>query len=384
MDMNLPALPAIADHFGVAVSETQLMLTSFLVGLAAGQILFGALSDAYGRRRPFMAGLVGYIAASVACALSPSIEILIASRVLQGLGSAAAIVTARAIVRDMYTGSRAAQYLSRLTLVVGLAPVLAPSLGAQVLRVSSWRGIFLVLAIVVLMILVVASIVLPESLPSTHRRPARVGTMIRTFDSLLRDREFLGFAIALGLANATTTFYIAGSPFVLHRKYGLSPQGLGLVFGVNAVALIACSQFNAFLVRRHRVLPVLIGGLALSAINSVVLLAFTLRGGPGLIALIVFFFVTFGLWGFIPHNAIVLAMAKHPLKAGSAAALLGVAQWGFAGLVAPLVGLGGDNSVAPLAVGMALSSCLALAILVLVIVRAPSVARLAPQAEAPL
>jgi DHA1 family bicyclomycin/chloramphenicol resistance-like MFS transporter len=362
--MNLPALPAIASHFHVAVSVTQLMLTSFLIGLAVGQILFGALSDVLGRRRPFVIGLVTYVAASLLCALAPSIGALIAFRVLQGIGAAAAIVTARAIVRDMYVGARAAQYLSRLTLVVGLAPVVAPTVGAQVLRATSWRGIFVVLAAIVALVLVAVPVIVPETLPAERRRPAQGRAMARAFGNLLGQRDFLGFAITLALANATVTMYIAGSPFVLHERYGLSPQGLGIVFGINALALIAGSQANAYLVRRVAVPSVLTGALVTSVAVSYLLLALALNGA-GLVPVVACFFVAFGLWGFTASNVIVLAMARHPEEAGSAAALLGLAQWGVGGLAAPLIGLGGAATVVPLAAGMALCSSAALATLLL-------------------
>jgi MFS transporter, DHA1 family, multidrug resistance protein len=367
MDMNLPALPAIAARFQVAVSATQLMLTMFLVGMALGQMLFGPMSDALGRRRALVFGLVLYGVASLLCAKAPSIEALVATRLLQGIGGSAAIVTARAVVRDLYDGARAAAYLSRLTLVVALAPVIAPTIGAQVLRATSWRGIFWVLAALGVLIIPAVLLFVPESLPAERRRPAHIVGLLRSFGDLLHERNFLGLTLTLAFANMTVTIYIAGSPFVLHERYGLSPAALGVVFGVNAVGLIAGSQANAALVRRIPVQRVLATATLVSVGVSCLLVALALHG-VGLGPVVACFFISFAMWGFTASNAIALAMADHASAAGSAAALLGLAQWGISGLVAPLVGLNGGRALIPLAVAMLVASSVAAAALRLIAV----------------
>src|SRR6267143_177042 len=200
IDMYLPALPAIGRDLAASESMIQLTLTACLIGLAIGQVIAGPLSDALGRRRPLLIGVAGYVIASLLCALAPAATILVALRLLQGLAGAAGIVIARAIVRDLYSGSAAARYFSRLILVMGLAPILAPVLGAQVLRVSTWRGIFLVLTIVTALLWLSAARGLPETLPAARRNAGSLAGTLNIFGQLIRDTPFIGYAVAAGLA----------------------------------------------------------------------------------------------------------------------------------------------------------------------------------------
>jgi MFS transporter, DHA1 family, multidrug resistance protein len=375
MDMNLPALPTIARDFHVPVSATQLMLTVFLVGMALGQLVFGPLSDVFGRRRPLVAGLVIYSAASVWCACASSIEALVAARLLAGFGGSSAIVTARAVVRDMYEGRRAAQYLSRLTLVVAVAPVLAPTIGAQLMRATSWRGLFWVLSGFGVAVIAAFVAAVPQR-PIEIRYANGMASTLAALRRLFRDQRFMGFAVALAFANMTVTIYIAGSPFVLHDRYGLSPQSLAIVFGINAVGLIAGSQVNALLVRRLSVERILRSATIASVTVSCALVALALDHAP-VVPVVTCFFFTFTAWGFTASNLIALAMADHPADAGSAAAFLGVAQWGVGGLLTPLVGLGGGAALLPMAGGMLACSCLGVgALRALAGVRQPELASL--------
>jgi DHA1 family bicyclomycin/chloramphenicol resistance-like MFS transporter len=283
IDMYLPALPAIARDLAASESVVQLTLTACLIGLALGQIVAGPLSDSLGRRRPLLVGVAGYVVVSLLCAIAPSAWLLVVLRLIQGLTGAAGIVIARAIVRDLYSGSAAARYFSRLILVMGLAPILAPVLGAQVLRFSSWRGIFLVLTIVTALLWLGAALGLPETLPAARRNAGSLAGTLNIFGQLIRDTPFIGYAVAAGLAFGAMFAYIAGSPFVLQGIFHVSPQTFSLIFGINALGFVVTSQINGSLVSRIRPARLLTGGLVANATAGLALL-FVVVSGFGLMA----------------------------------------------------------------------------------------------------
>lgn len=251
IDMYLPALPAITAGLQTTETAVQLTLTGTLLGLALGQLLVGPLSDVIGRRVPLLAGLALHIAASVLCVFAPTIGVLGVLRVLQGLGVAAATVVATAIVRDLFSGASFARIFSRLMLVMGLAPILAPTLGSGLLRWTEWRGVFAALAVLGALLIVVAALRLPETLPVVRRRHGGVGATMRDYRRLLNDRAFVGLVLVAGLAMAALFAYVSGSSFVLQEQYGLDEQQFGLAFGAGAVGLIAATQFNVRLLRRY-------------------------------------------------------------------------------------------------------------------------------------
>ncbi|TWJ23922.1 DHA1 family bicyclomycin/chloramphenicol resistance-like MFS transporter [Micromonospora endolithica] len=251
IDMYLPALPAITAGLETTETAVQLTLTGTLVGLALGQLLIGPLSDVLGRRLPLLGGLAAHVVASVLCVFAPDITVLGALRVLQGLGVAAATVVATAVVRDLFSGASFARIFSRLMLVMGLAPILAPTLGSGLLRWTEWRGVFAALAVLGALLIVVAAFGLPETLPVTRRRRGGVGATLRDYRGLLRDRAFVGLVLVAGLAMAALFAYVSGSSFVLQGQYGLDEQQFGLAFGAGAVGLIAATQFNVRLLRRY-------------------------------------------------------------------------------------------------------------------------------------
>ena len=242
LDLYLPALPQLADDRGVSASAAQLSITACLVGLAVGQLVAGPLSDRLGRRRPLMLGLLAYLLASVACALAPSVTVLVVLRLIQGLVGAAGIVISRAIARDLYSGRELMIFFSRLLLIAGLAPVIAPILGGQLSRVMSWRGIFGVLAVFGAVLLLAGWFGLRETLPPERRIVGRFRRTLHGYNTLVHDRFFVGCALSSGLAGASMFAYIAGSTFVLQRIYGMSPQGFSLVFGCISLGLIAAAQ----------------------------------------------------------------------------------------------------------------------------------------------
>ena len=368
IDMYLPALPALARDFGTGPSEVQLTLSTFFFGLAFGQAIIGPLSDAIGRRRPLLIGLAAYTVASMLCAVAPSITALVAFRFIQGFAGAAGMVVARAIVRDLHTGVAAARFMSVLMLVSGLAPILAPVIGGQLLQFSPWQGIFWVLAAFGGMLVAVTWSGFRETLPADRRQTDGLRGTASTFRLLLTDRVFVGYALACGLSIAAVFSYIAGSSFVFQDVYGVSPQGFSLIFGANAIGLVAAGQINGRLVGRVEPMRLLTLGLATSAVGGLALLAVVASGEAGralgIVGFVVPLFFVIAPIGFIMPNASVLALSAGPPKvAGSASALLGLLQFGLGAAVAPLVGIAGSATALPMAWLIAVLEVSALAVL---------------------
>ena len=368
LDMYLAAFPRIAADFSVGQAPVQLTLTACLIGLALGQVVSGPLSDRYGRRRPLLVGVAVYAGASLLCAFAPSVGVLTGLRLLQGLAGAAGVVISRAMVRDLHTGAEAARFFSALMLVNGLAPILAPLLGAQVLELTGWRGVFVVLSAIGLVLLAAVAWGLPETLPAARRRGGGVRETGRVFRGLSTDVAFLGPALSSGLVLGAMFAYISGSSFVLQEVYGLSPRGFSLAFGTNAAGLILLSQVSGRLVGRVSPLRLLTVGVLLSLTGALALLAAVLAGG-GLTGVLPALFLVVSSVGLVSPNASALALADHPQVAGSASALLGLSQYALGGLLGPLVGLGGGHSGLPLALVLTGSTLAATAVLCGVVLR---------------
>ena len=360
IDMYLPALPALTRDFETGPSQVQLTLSACLLGLAAGQLVAGPLSDALGRRRPLLVGLAGYAVASLLCVVAPTAPALVGLRFAQGCAGAAGIVIARAIVRDLYSGIALARFFSLLMLVNGLAPILAPIFGAQLLRVTSWRGVFVALTIIGGGLFLAAATGLRETLPPQRRQAGGLGATLATFRGLLGDRAFMGYALSCGLAFAAMFSYISGASFVLQDIYGVSPQLFSVLFGLNALGLVAMSQVNGRLVGRVSPRRLLRLGLSATALGGLALVAIV-AGGVGLVGVLPALFVVVASLGVIMPNASTLALAGHPRTAGSASALLGVLQYAVGAAAAPLVGLDGGMTALPMAVVIAVLGCCALA-----------------------
>jgi DHA1 family bicyclomycin/chloramphenicol resistance-like MFS transporter len=352
IDMYLPGLPALGKTLDAPAWAVQLTLTACLAGLALGQILAGPLSDRFGRRGPLLVGVAAYAVASLLCALAPSIVVLIVLRFAQGVAGAAGIVIARAVVRDMHSGVAAARFFSLLMLVNGLAPILAPVIGGQVLTVTSWRGVFLVLAAIGVLLLLATATGLRETLAPEQRHPGGVGETVRTFGRLLADRVFLGHALACGLSFGAMFAYISGSPFVLQDIYGASPQLFSVMFAGNALGLVAASQANRALLRRLEPLTILRAALSVQALGAVALLV-VVAAGVGVRGIVPLLFVVVASLGLVMPNATALALADHPRVAGSASGLLGVLQFIVGAAAAPLVGVAGTTTALPMALTIA-------------------------------
>lgn len=364
IDLYLPALPSIADDLLTTSAAVQLTLTGTLLGVAAGQLVVGPLSDALGRRAPLLAGLAVHVVASLLCVLAPGVAVLGGLRVLQGFGAAAASVTAMAVVGDLYRGRTAALVFSRLMLVLGVAPVLAPTLGGELLRLTDWRGVFVALAAVGVALAVLGGTSLAETLPPERRRSARLGSTLRAYRGLLADRVYVGLIVVAGLSMASLFAYVSGSSFVLQEQYGLDEQQFGLVFGLGAVGLIGGTQLNVRLLRRATPGRVLQRALLLGVAAGGAQLAAAATGAGGLGGVLVPLWVVLVAVGVAMPNVPALALSRHGAMAGTAAALLGAVQFGVAALVAPLVGVLGSDSLAMAAVMLGTSAA-ALAVLLL-------------------
>ncbi|AGL19952.1 multidrug effflux MFS transporter [Actinoplanes sp. N902-109] len=346
IDMYLPALPTITDDFGVTAAAVQLTLTGTLVGLALGQLLVGPMSDAVGRRAPLIAGVAVHLLASVLCVIAPNLAVLGSLRVLQGLGAAAASVVAMAVVRDLFSGFAAAKLFSRLMLVVGVAPILAPTIGGQTLQFTSWRGVFVVLTLIAVAILAVTAIVLPETLPAERRRNGGIAGTVRDYGRLFTDRVYVGLILVAGLAMAALFAYVSGSSYVLQDGFGLSEQQFAFVFAGGAVGLIGATQFNVRLLRRWTPQQILAGSLVGGLGFALVLLITAATGFGGLFGVLVPLWLVLTTVGLAMPNAPALALSRHGEAAGTAAALLGAVQFGVGALAAPLVGILGVGAVA--------------------------------------
>jgi MFS transporter, DHA1 family, multidrug resistance protein len=352
LDMYLPSLPTLAKDLHTTASLTQLSLTFCLLGLSFGQLLAGPLSDVRGRRTPLLIGLAIYAVSSALCAFAPSVWILIILRFIQGMAGAAGIVISRAIARDLYSGSELTKFFSLLMLVNGAAPILAPIIGGQLLRVTPWTGVFLVLSAIGLAMFIAVRAGLPETLPAERRSKGGITNTLSTFRSLISDRIFMGYALSQGLVVAAMFAYISGSPFVLQEIYGASPQMFSLFFAVNGLGIIMTGQIAGRLAGRIGEGKLFISGLCLAFVGGTALLAVILMGA-GLSAILPCLFVVVSSVGIVTTAGFSLAMQNHGESAGSASALLGLLSFVFGGIVAPLVGVGGSQTAVPMGVVIA-------------------------------
>ena len=352
LDMYLPGLPALGGDLRGTESAVQLTLTACLVGLAVGQLVGGPLSDMIGRRTPLIGALITYSAASVLCAFAPTLPALIVMRLLQGMAGGVVGVVATAVVRDRYSGRAAARFYSLLFLVTLLSPLFAPVIGGEVLLVTTWRGIFLVLAAIGLLLLGIALIGLHETLPPGGRRMGGIAASVQTLMRLAADREFLGYALPSALATGAIFTYLAGSAFVLEDVYHVTPQVYGLLFALNGVALGISTQANRWLLIRVSSQDLFQIGLISLACGGIAMLLGVLFGVPGVFAVVGPVLLIVASNGFVGPNSLALALTPHPDAAGSGSAVLGSLRFVVGGAVGPLVGLFGTTNAVPLAAAM--------------------------------
>ncbi len=353
IDMYLPALPGIGAELNADGGQVQLTLAIFLVGLTAGQLLYGPLSDRFGRKPPLYVGLILYVIASFGTSFATDVHQIQLWRLLQGLGGCAGVVIARAAVRDRCDAASMARAFSMLTLVMGAAPILAPMIGSLLLTLSGWRSIFVLLALFGVALLLAVRFGMIETVDRRHTQPLQFGSVLRTYGELLRDRQFLLFTLCAGFGAAGMFAYISGSSFALIELHGLSPSQFSWAFGANACGLIAASQLNGWLVGRVSMGRLLAGGLTVAALATVVVAVTALGGDVGLPLLLPMFFLFLSGLGFVMPNASAIALSRQGRRAGSAAALMGVLQYGMGTLAGAAVSLWHDGSALPLVVVMA-------------------------------
>ncbi|WP_245640136.1 multidrug effflux MFS transporter [Paenibacillus dakarensis] len=347
LDMYLPSLPELAKTMHTTTSLTQLSLTSCLIGLSVGQLFAGPLSDVRGRRLPLIIGMIVYGVASLLCAFSTSIEMLIALRFIQGIAGSAGIVISRAVVRDMYSGSELTKYFSMLMLVNGAAPILSPIIGGQLLKFTSWRGVFIVLMLIGIAMLLAVLFGLPETLSPEKRSKGGVMNTLSTFGALLRDRRFIGLALCQGLVTAAMFAYISGSPFVLQDIFGVSPQTFGLIFAANGIGIIIAGQITGRLAGRVSEQKLFLSGVVLAMIGGSMLLL-AIASGAGLGLILPPLFIVVSCVGIVGTAGASLALQNYGHAAGSASALLGLLSYILGALVIPLVGILGSQTAVPM------------------------------------
>ncbi|OMD33841.1 MFS transporter [Paenibacillus odorifer] len=371
IDMYLPALPALVDDFGTTAALVQLSLTFFLLGLASGQLVAGPLSDVYGRRRPLLIGMFIYAVSSVLCAFSPSIGLLIVLRFIQGLAGSVGVVVSRAAVRDLYSGSELTKFFSLLMIVNGLGPILAPVIGGQLLRVTTWQGIFLVLFAAGIIFCLTILLRLPETLPKERRSKSGLKGTLLTFKVLLGNRKFMGYALSQGFVTASMFAYISGSSFVLQNIFAVTPQVYSLIFAVNGIGIIITGQIAGRLAGKVSETKLLLSGLLLCTMGGVLLLLTILIGG-GLIPILICLFAVVSSVGIVGATSFSLAMQDQGEAAGSASALIGLIPLLLGSCVAPLVGLGGVDSALPMAIVIACTGVLSILSYLLLVKRGNS------------
>lgn len=358
IDMYLPSFPQIAEELGTTASLVQLSLTACLLGLAIGQLIIGPLSDAVGRRRPLLAGILFYVVASIVCAIAPNIFVLIAARFLQGFSASAGIVISRAIVRDIFSGQQLTKFFALIMVINGLAPILAPIVGGGILTFSEWNAIFILLGLLGLLITILVYTRLEETLPPERRSVSSVKHLLLVYTSLLKDRRFMGFALVQGFMMAGIFSYVSGTPFVYQEIYGVSPQAFSFLFGFNGLGIL----LGTHLVGRYAgVIPesaFLRTGLYIAGTGATFLLIMTILKGP-LISIVIPMFLFVSSIGMIGTTSFALAMETQGERAGSASALLGLLPFILGALAAPLVGIAGKTAV-PMGVVMFMSSMIAI------------------------
>lgn len=368
-DMYVPGFPEMGSSLRATDSAVQLSMTAFLAGLVLGQMLIGPLSDGLGRRRLLLGGTSAFAALTLVCAFAPNIEVLIGARFLEGVAGAAGMVLARAAITDWFHGPDIPRFFSMLSLVLGVAPIAAPVIGGAILSVSTWRAIFLVLAVVgVLLVLAVVAKV-PESLPPDRRHKGGIGSTFRAMGSLLRERTFAGYVLTLGFSGAALFTYIAGSSFVFENIYEVSATQYSLVFAVNAVGMLLAGALFGVLARRIRMNTLLAAGVMTAAagvIGQVVLLATV---GGSLAGTWACLFVTLAGVGMVFPASMSLGQTLGRRAPGAASALLGGTQFLLGALASPLVGLFGTSSVTPMTLIML--GALACAVLALTLLARP-------------
>ena len=348
-DMYVPAFPQVGADLAGTATQVQLTLTTFFVGMALGQLIGGPVSDARGRRGPLLLALIVLTVASIACAFSPSITVMMIARFVQGLSGGWAMVTARAVIVDLSRGPQLVRSLNLVAGVGGIAPIVGPLIGAVILQFSNWRVSFWVVAALGALMIVAVAAGIPESLPADRRHRGGLAQLGRAARQVVGHRGFVGYLIVMAFSMGVTFAYVATSAFILQSMNGLSPIMYSVDFAANAVGLALATLLAARLAGRVPTRIVITVGLAVTGAAGVLLLVGALWWGTPLIVALVAFFLLMSAQGLVGPNAGALASAQVPEHPGTGSAVLGFSQWCMAGVVAPIAGLGGEHTAVPMA-----------------------------------
>ena len=366
IDLYLPAFPVLEDDLNVSATLIQLTLTGTTLGFAIGQLFMGPWSDKVGRRLPLILATSVHVAASIGVALSPDIVWLSAFRVLQGAGAAAGGVVAMAMVRDLFGGKPLVRMLSRLALVNGLAPILAPVIGSQLLLFLDWRGLFVFLALYGIIVVVAVSLFIVETLPPARRAVAGHSTVRDRYRSVFSDRVFVGVAVIGGMSFSGLFAYLSASSFLFQEVYNLDPQQYGFLFAVNSLGIVIGVQISSRLMRRFGPQWILAVTTFTQAVAALLIVGLGLAGA-GLIGILVPLFVFIAAAGFGFPAVQVLALVNHGREAGTAASLLGALNFGLAGVISPIVGWLGIDTAIPMGSVMLATSLVSVGALWLIV-----------------
>ena len=362
IDMYLPAFPAIAEGLNATHSQVERTLAIYLIGMSLAQLVYGPLADRFGRKPPLYGALTLYILASAGCAFAPNIEVLTACRLFQAMGGAAGMVISRAVVRDHYGTQDAARALSMLMLIMGVAPILAPIIGGQILALTGWRGIFALITVAALILLLTVSRVMVESLHPDRVIPLSWANILKNYAALAGNRRFVAFAMSGAMGSATMFGYIVASPRLFIEHYGISSQSYGLLFGLNAISLIIGSQVSARLLKKYRPVQLLPWALRVMLVAGLTAFGLTLAGLESLPLLMGCMMTFMFCQGFVGPNSAAMALSDQGSRLGSASALLGTFTIASGATAGFLVSLASDTG--PLPMALIMGGCTTLAWLI--------------------
>ena len=363
MDMYLPGLPAVTEELKATASLGQLSITTCLLGLAAGQLVFGPLSDLQGRRKPLIITLILYTITSLLCGLSTNIWVYVILRFFQGFTGAAGIVIARASARDLYSGKDLTQFVALLAIVMGAAPILAPIFGGVILKWMSWQAVFYILSSFGFIMFLTVIYFLPETLSEENRINGNVFAVFKSFGTLFTDRTFIGIAFTQAFISMSMFAYIAASPFVLQNIYNVTPQQFSFIFAMNGLGIIIAAQVAGRLAHRYEEMTLLLSGILFALIGSVLLIIVVFFYLSLWMIMIALFMVVSSV-GLVNTTSFSLAMNRQGSVAGSASAFLGILPFAGGALVSPLAGIAGENNAVPM--GIVIFLCCAFALFIYV------------------
>lgn len=365
IDMYLPGFPAIAKDLRCSVDMVSYTLASFFIGVCIGQLISGPLLDRFGRKRPLYVGMILYVLASVGCAFSTSVEMLIVFRLFQALGGCVTMVAPRAIIRDLFPVEESAKIFSLMILILGVSPILAPTAGSFLIGDFGWQSVFLVLGLITLLVLLAVVFLMPESKQPDPTFSMKIGDIMSSFKTVMKERQFYMYTLSGSIAAAGLFAYLAGSPFVLLKLHGVSEKEYGIIFAIIASGLITASQLNNVLLKKYSSVQIVKFTLILQTIFGLCLFLGTAFHIVNLYTLVALIFLFLSCQGFNFPNSSALSMEPFEKEAGSASALMGAIQMGFGAAAAAAVGMLNATTALPMTGVMALCSLWALVILLM-------------------